>query len=161
MFKPALAALLVTLSLSVTAQPVISNVSPGAGHAGTTVTITGSNFSATPTDNIVYFGTGRAVVSAAAGNAITAVVPAAASYQPITVTTGHRTAWSAKPFLLTFPGGSVTPASYNYAARVDSVYGLESNDLTISDFNGDRRPDIAIETRLYIRACHRRKSGNG
>ena len=149
MLKLILVTLVTLSSLAIAAQPVINNFSPAGGPAGTVVTITGANFSASPAANIVYFGTGRATVTAAATGSLTVVVPACASYQPITVTTGYLTAWSAKPFLLTFPGGSVTTASYDYAASVDSIYGLESNDLTVSDFNGDNRPDVAMVDRLH------------
>jgi hypothetical protein len=36
--------------------PVISTFSPNTGAVGSTLSITGSNFSATPANNIVYFG---------------------------------------------------------------------------------------------------------
>lgn len=147
--KLVLAGIIAIASLVADAQPVISNFSPSSGTAGTVVTITGTNFSSTAASNIVFFGTGRATVSAATSNSITAVVPPGASYQPITVTTGNQTGYSAKPFLLTFSGGAVTPDAYSFAARVDSVYGLESNDLTVSDFNGDNRPDLAVVDRLH------------
>src|SRR5689334_6045149 len=70
------------------AQPVISSFSPTTGAAGTAVTITGANFSITPTNNTVYFGTVKATVTAASYTSLTVTVPPGALYQPISVTTG-------------------------------------------------------------------------
>jgi len=45
--------------------PVIDTFTPTSGHIGTSVTLSGANFSPTPSDNIVYFGAVRAAVTAA------------------------------------------------------------------------------------------------
>ena len=41
---------------SLAQAPIITSFSPSSGAVGTTVTITGSNFSTTAGNNIVYFG---------------------------------------------------------------------------------------------------------
>jgi hypothetical protein len=69
---------------------------------GTTVTIGGANFGATPSDNVIYFGPVRAAISAATTNSLTVVVPPGASYQPISVSTRNLTAYSNQPFIVTF-----------------------------------------------------------
>jgi len=51
--------------LSVFAQPVINSVTPASGPVNTSVTITGSNFSAAPAANVVWFGSVRVPVTAA------------------------------------------------------------------------------------------------
>jgi len=84
------------------AQPTIASFSPASGPVGTVVTITGTNFSATPSSNIVYFGTVMAPVSAASATSLTVTVPAGTSYQPVTVTTGGLTAFSTQTFITTF-----------------------------------------------------------
>ena len=88
------------------AQPTINSFAPASGPAGTSVTISGTNFSATPASNIVFFGAVRANVTAATVSSLTATVPAGATYQPISVTVNNLTGYSSKPFILTFPGGS-------------------------------------------------------
>ena len=52
----------VVLSLSVIAQvPTITSFSPASAEVGASVTITGTNFDATPANNIVYFGSVKGV----------------------------------------------------------------------------------------------------
>jgi len=85
------------------AQPTITSFSPASGPVGTVVTISGSNFNPTASQDIVYFGAVRAVVSAATGTSLTATVPIGATYQPITVTTNNLTregkSWRNKMFI--------------------------------------------------------------
>src|SRR4029079_15729534 len=84
--------------------PVIDSFSPSSGYIGASVRISGSNFSPTPGDNIVFFGAVRASVTSASPGALVVSAPAGASYQPITVTVAGRTASARTPFRLTFPG---------------------------------------------------------
>ncbi|HEV9036775.1 MAG TPA: IPT/TIG domain-containing protein, partial [Puia sp.] len=60
-FLPAIIATIVPTI--VIAQPTISSVAPLRGPVGTPVTISGNNFNATPSSNIVYFGSVRAQVT--------------------------------------------------------------------------------------------------
>ena len=55
--------------------PTISSFSPTSGTIGTTVTITGTSFSTTPANNIVFFGAVKASVTAATATSLTVVVP--------------------------------------------------------------------------------------
>lgn len=124
------------------AQPVINSFSPSSGPIGTTVTITGTNFDPSPANNTVWFGTVKAAVSATTSNTLTVTVPVGTSYRPITVTTNHFTAWSAQPFIVTFPGGDTafTPTSFN--RNIDLPAGSLPINLTNFDLNGDSKPDI-------------------
>ena len=74
------------------AQPTISSFSPSSGPIGTTVTITGTNFSANPANNIVYFGAVRAAVSTASATSLIVTVPTGSTYQPVSVTTNNLSA---------------------------------------------------------------------
>ena len=129
-------------------QPTISSFSPASGPAGTAVTITGTNFSATPASNIVFFGAVRANVTAAATNSLTVTVPAGATYQPIGVTVNNLTGYSSKPFILTFPGGTTITQFPNqtnntFGLAIDSTTDLHPNGVALIDFDGDGRSDIA------------------
>ena len=84
------------------AQPTISSFSPESGPAGSTITVTGTNFSEIPGENIVYFGTAKGTVISASATSLNATVPASASYLPLSVTTNKLTAYSYKPFIITF-----------------------------------------------------------
>src|ERR1700720_2510471 len=91
-------------SVSLFAQPVLTSFAPASGPIGTAVVITGSNFSPTPSANIVYFGAARATVLSASTTSLNVSVPAGATYQPITVTVNNLTGFSARPFVTTFTG---------------------------------------------------------
>ena len=81
--------------------PTITGFTPVSGPVGTTVTITGTNFSTTPASNIVQFNGVAAVVSASTATSITVVVPAGATTGKISVTVDGMTATSTNDFTVT------------------------------------------------------------
>jgi hypothetical protein len=123
-------------------QPIINSFAPASGPAGGSVTITGSQFHSNPDSNTVYFGAAKAVVTAASASALTVTVPSGATYQPITVTTGRLTAYSAQPFALTFaPVLPITQFSFTHAA----TYPLAvPRAIVAHDWNGDGKTDLAV-----------------
>ncbi len=66
--------------------PVITSIEPLSGKVGTTVIITGTDFSTTPGLNIVSFNGTEANVTASTATTITTTVPAGATTGPVTVT---------------------------------------------------------------------------
>jgi len=90
-------------SFNVTIPPVIASFNPASGPIGTTVTITGTNFSATSAENVVLFGTAQATVTAANATQLTVTVPNGATSQPIYVTVNGLTANSGTSFTVTIP----------------------------------------------------------
>jgi hypothetical protein len=90
-------------SFIVTIAPAITSFTPSSGPIGTSVTITGTNFSMTPTENFVLFGTVPATVTAATTTQLTVTVPAGATSQPISVTVNGLTATSGTSFTITIP----------------------------------------------------------
>jgi hypothetical protein len=124
------------------AQPIVNSFSPATGTIGTTVVITGTNFSNTPSGNIVFFGAVKANVTAATTTSITVTVPQGATYEPISVTVNGLTAFSALPFNVTFSnGGDINPGSFEN--RVDFLTDLHPNSVAVSDLDGDGKPDLA------------------
>ncbi len=79
-------------------QPTITSFTPTSGPVGTSVTINGTNFSTTLTNNIVSFNGTTAVVTASTATSITTTVPTGATTGKITVTTGCNTATSVADF---------------------------------------------------------------
>jgi hypothetical protein len=75
--------------------PMTSSFSPGRGRAGTSVTITGANFTGATS---VAFNGAAASYSVNSGTQITAIVPGGATSGPISVTTPGGTATSSKSF---------------------------------------------------------------
>lgn len=96
--------------ISLTA-PTVTTFSPISGLIGTTVTITGSNFSTTPANNTVKFNGTTATVTASTATSIAAVVPAGATSGVITVTVGSETGTSANSFTVIFPTPTITSFS--------------------------------------------------
>ena len=133
-------------SISISAQPFISSFTPSSGPVGTTVTINGTSFSNTAAANTVYFGTVRANIVAASVNSLTIKVPYGASYQSISVTTNGLTAYSSKPFIVTFTGGGFINES-SFAAKVDSSTGLNPYTVIAGDIDGDGNQDLLTANR--------------
>ncbi len=132
----------VSLMLSVlcfSQAPVISSFSPSSGPIGTTVTITGSNFSTTPGDHIVYFGSVKAVVSGSTSTTLTVTVPIGATYKPLTVIKGGLVARSATPFHVTYPGAGFAFGASSFSSGQSFV---GSTAITDGDMDGDGKNDL-------------------
>lgn len=66
--------------------PTITSIVPSSGDIGEVVSITGTDFSTTPEDNIVSFNGGIATVTESTETTITTIVPPTASTGDVTVT---------------------------------------------------------------------------
>jgi len=82
------------------AIPTITNFTPTSGPIGTSVTITGTNFSTTPANNSVQFNGITAYVVSSSATSITAIVPPGATTGSISVTVSSNTATSASNFTI-------------------------------------------------------------
>jgi hypothetical protein len=83
---------------TVAQPPGVTSFAPTSGTAGTSVTVTGSNFTGATT--VAFNGT-AATFSVDSASQITATVPAGATSGPISVTTGGGTGPSASSFTVT------------------------------------------------------------
>jgi len=80
--------------------PTITSFTPTNGTVGTTVTITGTNFSATAANNTVAFNGTAANVTAATTTQLTVTVPTGATTGKITVKVGDYTTTSTDDFIV-------------------------------------------------------------
>ncbi len=87
-------------SFSLLPPPTITNFTPISGPIGTTVTITGTNFSTTPANNSVQFNGITAYVVSSSATSITAIVPPGATTGPISVAVSSNTATSGSNFTI-------------------------------------------------------------
>ncbi len=144
-FKHCLAVISCTLFFAfVSAQkPVITGFSPASGPAGTTVTITGSNFSSVVLGNIVSFGAVRAKVLSASSTQLSVSVAGGATYQPISVLVNGLIAYSAQPFLATFSANTNVFSAISFAPAVEIPTGPIPYSVVIADLDGDGRTDAA------------------
>ncbi|WP_046367715.1 FG-GAP-like repeat-containing protein [Flavihumibacter petaseus] len=126
-------------------NPVISSFSPMSGPVGTSITILGSNFHATPSQNVVYFGSIRATITSGTTTSLTVKVPVGASFEPINVLSNNLRACSATPFLVTFPnGGSITGNSFADSAVVNTSPDYYPQKLQVGDVDGDGKLDLVV-----------------
>jgi hypothetical protein len=128
---------------SIVNPPTITSFSPTSGIIGTNVTITGTNFDATPSNNIVYFGAVKATVNSGTSTSLNVSVPNGTTYKPITVTTNGLTAYSQKPFIITYTGGGVIDTA-SFAQKVDFPIGMVPEGINVGDMDGDGTPDILV-----------------
>ena len=126
--------------------PTITSFAPTSGPIGTSVTITGTNFDATPANNIVFFGATMATVSTATATELTVTVPVGATYQPITVLVNGLVAYSATPFTVTFGGAGIDATSF--ATKVDYTAGAFPRSVAIGDLDGDGKADLAVSNQF-------------
>ncbi len=91
--------------------PTISSFTPASGRLTTLVTITGTNFAATPGGNQVTIGGVAAPVQSATSTQLVVTVPVAAVTGPIAVTTAGGTVTSTTNFtVIALSSLAVTPA---------------------------------------------------
>lgn len=120
----------------ISSSPVISSFNPTSGSIGTSVTITGSNFSTTPTNNLVKFnGIAAAVTGTPTTTSIVTTVPVGAVTGPITVEVGGEVGTSssnfsvlaaeptAQPTNMTFTNQQPTSFTVNFTAAAGNPNG--------------------------------------
>src|SRR2546426_3390345 len=128
------------LSFTVLAVPSISSLSASSGAAGTSVTITGSNFGSTQSASTVTFNGTAATPTSWSATSIVVPVPAGATTGNVVVTVGG-VASNAVSFTVTVPAPSITslnPASGLVGASVTIVganFGATQGTSTVT-FNG-------------------------
>ena len=129
---------------------IISSFAPVYGRTGslgtTTIVITGTGFSATAANNIVFFGAVHTPALTATATELTVMVPAGATYQYLAVVNTETgliaNAYAQNPFIPTYYNeGSMqfsTSSDFSYS------YGFAQPYFKITDFDGDGKPDIVF-----------------
>lgn len=115
--------------------PTISDFSPQTGVAGDHITITGTNFSAQPSNNMVTIGGIGAEVTASTTTTLTVVVPEGATSGVVTVTVDENTVQSQQMFTVTPP--VVEPEGEIVVYNAISPNGDNRNDFFLIEKLGD------------------------
>ena len=133
---------LLFLSSFIIAQPTIDLIESAFGEIGSTITISGENFSSNSIDNTVFFSGLESNVLNAAENEIIVSVPYGAYYTPITVYTNGLYATSSQRFNVTFNATEELTVAH-FSNQLDNPYlGAKYYDIKIADLNGDEIPEI-------------------
>jgi len=111
-------------------SPEITSFSPTSGPVGTTVEISGKNFSATTTDNTVKFNGQVASVQLATTTKLTVTVPEGATTGNITVKVGDKTATSATAFTVTEENTGPDAITLGQTELTLSTFSLTSLQIT-------------------------------
>ncbi len=129
--------------------PTITSIDPISGNIGETVTITGTDFSTTPEDNIVSFNGIQAEVTASTATSITTTIPAGASTGNVTVTRDFAS--NGFMFTITTP---VFTIEVSINAELDDieeniengqVNDIGSSDLEFGEFDTSGTPDNGLQ----------------
>jgi YD repeat-containing protein len=96
--------------------PTITGFTPTIGTPGTAVTITGTNFDTTPSENDTRFNVGHAIVSTATSTSLSTTVPGGTGSGRISVTTAMGKAVSASDFFI--PPSPYAVADVAYTGRM-------------------------------------------
>lgn len=131
-----------------TAQtPTISSFSPLAAKPGDTLTISGTNFSDTTTNNVVFFGTAKATVIGASVSSVTVTIPHGASHDYISILnlTSRRTCDSRLKFNPTYSPAKNGIARNDFSSSFNYnpfVFGYST--MNVGDLDDDGKPDLVF-----------------
>ena len=134
--------------------PVIISVSSTSGiPLITTMTILGSNFNDTTSNNIVYFGATQANVISATATSMIVVVPLGASCTNISVlnATTRLSCYYSDLFTPSYDNNGYIPFSQNFKPRFDipittTAFGPTPYHAAMGDMDGDGMPDMIVCT---------------
>jgi hypothetical protein len=122
------------VTVTVSNPPTVTNFTPSSGPVGTSVTVSGTNFTGA---SAVRFNGVSASFTVTSASTITATVPAGAATGPISATTSAGTASSASSFTVIDPPTitSFTPTSGRVGTSV-TISGTNFTGATAVLFNG-------------------------
>ncbi len=138
----------------------VNTVSPLQGPVGSTVTITGRNFSPTPSENEVWFGSVRAPVVSATPNEIRVTVPPGAVYAPVSVRKGELASRYHLPFSTTFSAG-VSFDNTHFAPPTPFTLAGANYDIEVGDLDLDGKPDVIAEANALVTSFFRNTHTTG
>jgi protocatechuate 3,4-dioxygenase beta subunit len=129
----------------VTPTPSITGFTPSSGAAGTTMVITGLNFSAIASSNAVAFNGTAATVTSATSTQLTVTVPAGATSGAITVTVNNKTGTSTSAYAVTAAAACASTSS-----ETEGPFPTKTpSSLVMTDIRADRT-GVALTVTITI-----------
>ena len=129
-----------------TVPPTITSFSPTKAIPGSNITLSGTGFNPTLSQNTVWIGASKATISAATTTSITARVPVGATtdYIRILNSVTQQGAQSNQFFVSSYSPSKDSIQSAEIAPKVDLTTLGGPQDIRISDLDGDGIPDIVV-----------------
>ncbi|MGX5816602.1 MBG domain-containing protein [Chitinophaga lutea] len=134
-------------SLAYGQAPVITSISPLRASPGQSLTITGSNFNPTTSNNIVRVGGVRAMVTGASSNTLMVTIPSGVATGPVSVTNlgTNLVAYSGQYFHLKQQRAKTTPLDgRDLFYQGNHVASSRIFNMDATDLNNDGKLDIVI-----------------
>jgi hypothetical protein len=131
----------ISASLTI-AQPSIDLIQPAFGGIGSTITISGNNFSSNSIENTVFFGGLETNTLNSTENEIIVSVPNGAYYTPISVYANGLYAASSQRFDVTFDATEELTVAHLSNQLNNPHLGRKYYDIKIADMNGDNIAEI-------------------
>jgi hypothetical protein len=115
--------------------PTISSFTPATGPAGTSVTISGTYFTAST--SVAFNGIAATNIATTNGTTLTATVPSGATSGTLSVSTSGGTATSTTPFTVTVPTVTVSPTALtSFATAAGTASTAQTYQVSGSALNG-------------------------
>jgi hypothetical protein len=140
-------------TVSVSTLPMISGLNPTSGPVGTSVVITGVNF--TGATAVQFNGTSASAVTVNSNTQITATVPSGATTGPVTVVTPNGTALSPTAFTVSAPTAPTVTSFTPSSGPVGTTVTINGTNLTGANqvlFNGTAATTITPISATQISA---------
>lgn len=117
--------------------PTVTSIDPITGKIGSTVTITGTDFSTTPSENIVKFNGTLATVSESTATTITTTVPAGATTGDVTVTRDRESNGILFTVTVSYTVTATIATDWDDGEEgaINGAMALESSDLELGEYD--------------------------
>lgn len=140
--------------------PTVSSFNPSSGLVGSTVVITGTNFSTVPANNTVRFNGTPATVTLASSTSLTVTVPVGATSGLISVVVGGLTANSGTSFTVTSP--NIVAAEYFFNTDPGPGNGTPISIIpgTTIDLNNINIPTTSLPLGWHLLCVRGRDANN-
>ena len=131
------------------AQPTIESIEPAFGGIGSTITISGNNFSSNSIENTVFFSGLESNILNATENELMVSVPYGAYYTPLSVYTNGLYGTSSQRFNVTFDAAEELTVAHLSNQLNNPYLGRKYYDIKIADMNGDNIAEIVTSEAGY------------
>jgi hypothetical protein len=135
-----------TFITAITVPPTITSFSPTKAIPGSNITLSGTGFNPTLSQNTVWIGASKATISAATTTSITARVPVGATTDYIRILNSviQQGAQSNQFFVSSFSPSKDSIQNAEIAPKVDLTTLGGPQDIRVSDLDGDGIPDLIV-----------------